>query len=82
MKSTMPLYEIRYNGKDDWEDISDIELMCKLHDTFDRVIPAIQQILEGNLLLTPEAMYRLKVQGKANITPVTNRGVLMKTPCI
>jgi hypothetical protein len=72
MKSTMPLYEVRYNDRDDWEDISDIDLMGKLHDTFDRVIPAIQQILEGNLLLTAEAVYRLKVRRKAKITQVTN----------
>ena len=60
MSSSMPLYEIRYHSKDNWEDISDIDLMQKLHETFDRVIPAIQKILEGDLLLTPEAVYRLK----------------------
>jgi hypothetical protein len=68
----MPMYEARYYGKEDWEDISDIDLMQKLHDTFDRVIPVIQQILEGNLLLTPDAVYRLKIQGKAKINKVNN----------
>jgi len=62
MKSAMPLYEVRYHGKENWENISDIDLMQKLHETFDRVIPAIQKILEGDLLLTPEAVYRLKSQ--------------------
>jgi len=62
MKSAMPLYEVRYHGKENWGNISDIDLMQKLHETFDRVIPAIQKILEGDLLLTPEAVYRLKSQ--------------------
>jgi hypothetical protein len=68
MKSKMPLYEVKYYGKENSEDISDIDLLQKLHETFYRVIPAIQQILEGDLLLTPEAVYRLKVQGKAKTT--------------
>jgi len=68
MKATMSLYEIRYHGKENWEDITDVDLIQKLRDTFERVIPAIQQILEGDLLLTPDAIYRLKVRGKAKIT--------------
>jgi hypothetical protein len=70
MNSKLPLYEVKYYGKENWEDISDIDLLQKLHETYDRVIPAIQQILEGDLLLTPEAVYRLKTQGKAKITQV------------
>ena len=64
MKSAIPLYEVKYQGKMHWEDITDIDLMKKLHETFDRVIPAIQQILEGDLLLTSDAIYRLKGRGK------------------
>ena len=70
MKATMPLYEARYYGKEEWEDISDIDLLQKLHATSDQVIPAIQQILEGGLLLTPDAVYRLKDNKKAKITQV------------
>ena len=70
MKAAMHLYEARFHGKEQWEDISDIDLLQKLHATFNRVIPAIQQILEGGLLLTPDAVYRLKVQQKAKITQV------------
>jgi len=66
----MPLYEVKYYGKENWEDISDVDLLQKLRETYDRVIPAIQQILEGDLLLTPKAVYRLKAKGKAKITQV------------
>ena len=62
MKATMPLYEVRYHNKENWEDITDMDLMQKLHEAFVRVIPAIQKLLEGDLLLTPDAIYRLKVQ--------------------
>ena len=68
MKATMPLYEVRYHDKKNWEDITDIDLMQKLHETFVRVIPAIQKLLESDILLTSNAIYRLKVQGKAKIT--------------
>ena len=68
MKARMSLYEVRYHDKEIWEDITEIDLMQKLHETFVRVIPAIQKLLEGDLLLTPDAIYRLKVRGKAKIT--------------
>jgi hypothetical protein len=64
----MPLYEVKYYGKENWEDISDIDLLQKMHETLYQVIPAIQQLLEGDMLLTPEAVYRLKAQGKAKVT--------------
>ena len=68
MKAKMTLYEVRYHNKENWEDITDMDLMQKLHATFVRVIPAIQKLLEGDLLLTPDAIYRLKVQRKSKIT--------------
>ena len=58
----MPQYEVRYHDKTEWEGISEIDLMSRLHDFFDRVTPAIQQMIEGDQVLTPDAVYRLKVQ--------------------
>ena len=56
----MPLYEVRYNDHSGWEKISELDLMQKLHDSYDRVTPAIQQMIEGKQIQTPEAAYRLK----------------------
>jgi hypothetical protein len=56
----MPQYEVRYFGAIEWEDISEIHLMHKLHEYFDRVTPAIQQMIEGEQVLTQYAVYRLK----------------------
>jgi hypothetical protein len=57
---SMPIYEFRYHGEQDWEDISEIDLMQRLHETYERVTPAIQQLLEGKQLLTADTVYRLK----------------------
>ena len=63
MSFAMPLYEVRRHGDLEWEEISEIDLMQRLHESYDRVTPAIQQMIEGKQVLTPEAVYRLKGQG-------------------
>lgn len=56
----LPRYEVRYRGKQDWEEISDAELMEELYKFYRKVSPAIKQMINGNELLTPDAVYRLK----------------------
>ena len=68
MMFEMPQYEVRYYDNAEWEEISEIELMQKLHETYDRVTPAIQQMIEGKHVMTPEAVYRLKDQEKAKLS--------------
>jgi len=60
MMFEMPQYEVRYFDTAGWQEISEIELMQKLHEYFDRVTPAIQQMIEGQQVLTQYAVYRLK----------------------
>jgi len=64
---TMPVYQVRYHGEQDWEDISEAELLQKLHETHERVTPAIQFMIEGHQLLTANAVYRLKKIGRTNL---------------
>jgi hypothetical protein len=59
---TMPRYEVRYDEKEEWKEISDLELMDGLYKLYHRVTPAIKEMLKGNELRTPEAVYRLKWQ--------------------
>ena len=59
---TMPRYEVRYEENEDWEEISEFDLMNGLYKLFHRVTPAIKEMLNGNELRTPEAVYRLKWQ--------------------
>ena len=59
------IYEVRYHGELDWEVISEIDLLQRLHETYERVTPAIQLLLEGPQLLTADAAYRIKENRKA-----------------
>ena len=60
---TMPLYEVRYHDKKNWEEISDIELMEGLYKIYNRVSPVIKEMITGKEVHTPEAVYRLKLTG-------------------
>ena len=61
---TMPRYEARYNEKEEWQEISDVEMMEGLYKIYDRVTPAIKQMIKGEELRTPDAVYRLKWIGR------------------
>ena len=62
MMFEMPQYEVRVFGAKKWQEISEIDLMHRLTEYFDRVSPAIQQMIEGEHVLTQYAVYRLKNQ--------------------
>lgn len=62
MMFAMPLYEVRYDDKIEWEEISEIDLMQRLHETYDRVTPAIQQMIEGEQVLLQKLFTGLKVR--------------------
>jgi len=59
----MPLYEAKYNEKEEWKEISEVELMEGLYKVFNKVTPAIEEMIEGKEIDTPEAVYRLKIKG-------------------
>jgi hypothetical protein len=60
---TLPLYEAKYNEKDEWQEISEVELMEGLYQVFKKVTPAIKEMIEGKEIDTPAAVYRLKTKG-------------------
>jgi hypothetical protein len=62
MMFEMPQYGVRDFGAKEWKEISEIDLMHRLNEYFDRVTPAIQQMIEGEQVLTQSAVYRLKNQ--------------------
>jgi len=59
----LPLYEAKYNEKEEWKEISEVELMEGLYKVFNKVTPAIEEMIEGKEIDTPEAVYRLKIKG-------------------
>ena len=64
MMFSMPQYEVRFHDRAQWEEISEIELMHRLNESYDPVTPAIKQIIEGEQVLTTDAVFRLKNREK------------------
>jgi hypothetical protein len=56
----MNRYEVKYFDKEEWEEISEIDLLTNFCETFDRVTPAVQEMIKGKHVLTPQAVYRVK----------------------
>jgi len=68
----LPLYEAKYNERENWEEISEVELMEGLYRVFDKVAPAIKEMIEGKEIDTPEAVYRLKmIGGERSVLPAS-----------
>jgi len=59
----MPMYEVKYHNWDKWEEISEIELMNGFFKIYKKVTPAIKEMTGGKEIVTPEAVYRLKLKG-------------------
>lgn len=59
----MPRYEVKYTGSHSWEVISDIELMKELYRHYDRATPLVKKMLNGSIVQTSNAVYRLKWKG-------------------
>ena len=68
---SLPLYEAKYHETGEWQEISEVELMEGLYGVFDKVTPAIQKMMQGKEILTPQAVYRLKLKGGEQSGPPT-----------
>ena len=53
-------YEVKYYDKNHWEEVSETQVLECLQESFSRVTPAIQEMIEGKQVLTSEAAYRVK----------------------
>ena len=62
MKFEMPLYEFRFHDETDWIEISEIQLMDGLYKIYEKITPAIKEMIWGNEVKTPDGVYRLKNQ--------------------
>jgi hypothetical protein len=60
---SLPLYEAKYSETEEWREISEVELMEGLYRVFAKVTPAIQEMMAGKEINTPQAVYRLKIKG-------------------
>jgi len=60
---SLPLYEAKYSDKEEWQEISEVELMEGLYKVFNKVAPAIEDMIKGKEIDTPKAVYRPKIKG-------------------
>jgi hypothetical protein len=60
MLFAMPSYEVKYHDKKEWEAISETKVLAKLQETYDRVTPAIQDMIDGKQVPTPQAVFRIR----------------------
>ena len=63
MMLAMPLYEVRHKDSEEWKQISDLELMDYLYKYHKKVTPAIKEMINGKEIITPGAIFRLKLVG-------------------
>ena len=57
---TMPQYEIRLHDRSEWKEISEIDLMNSLYKFYEKVTPAIKEMITGKEINTPDGVYRIK----------------------
>jgi hypothetical protein len=62
MMFEMPQYEVKLHGEKSWKEISEIELMDGLYKIYNKVTPAIKEMILGKEVNTPDGVYRLKNQ--------------------
>jgi hypothetical protein len=58
----MPLYQVKYKDREEWEQISDLEVMERLYRIYKKVTPAIKDMINGKEIRAAGAVYRLKMQ--------------------
>jgi len=63
MMFAMPLYEVRCHDWENWEEISEIELLDRLYKIYKKVTSTMEEMIRGEEIVTPEAVYRLKLKG-------------------
>ena len=64
----MPQYEVKFHEEDEWKTISELELMDELYKTFDKVSPAIKEMISGKEVKTPHGVFRLRMAGGEVLT--------------
>ena len=60
MQFKITQYEVKYLGENQWKEISEKTCMEFLVDSFDPLAPIIADMLNGQEIRTPYALYRLK----------------------
>ncbi len=60
MRFKKPQFEVKHFDRGDWEEISEIAVLEKLVDRFDRITPVLTEMLQGKEIITPDGIFRMK----------------------
>ena len=55
-----PRFEVRCHEKNEWQEISEIEIMDELYKIYKKVTPVIKDMINGKEVQTPDGLFRLK----------------------
>jgi hypothetical protein len=66
----MPLYQVKYKDREEWEQISDLEVMERLYRIYKKVTPAIKDMINGKEIRAAGAVYRLKIRTQPEMLAV------------
>ena len=55
-----PKFEVRCQEKNEWQEISEIEIMDRLYKIYKKVTPVIKEMINGKEVQTPDGHFRLK----------------------
>ena len=56
----MSQFQVKYHDEDDWIEVSESVVLEKLVDEFGRVVPFLAQMIQGNEVITPDGIFRMK----------------------
>ena len=56
-------FEVKDSGDDEWQEISENKALARLTDIFAQVTPELYKMLEGEEIVTPNGIYRVKEFG-------------------
>jgi len=60
MQFKIAQYEFKGFNSDNWQKVSEKFVLEKLVDVFDLLTPLLSEMIQGNEIITPERVFRLK----------------------
>jgi hypothetical protein len=63
MQFKISQYEFKDYNSDDWQEVSEIIVLGKLAELYERLTPLLSEMLQGKEIITAEGIFRMKNGG-------------------
>jgi len=60
MRFKITCFEVKKSGEDKWQEVSEKIALEKLVNSFDTVTPIITKMLQGDEIITPQEIFRIR----------------------